>query len=141
MNLKITSLLPLVVAIALSGCAELSTETKVEEGLFQISNAVDTAQTIAAQREGCYRETGELGLTGPHPHTGAIVAYQAAFGLAHLGITKLLQRYVHTPWILTVWQFSSLSYDIAAGPVGSYWQFGGRMFPNREADITRGCKP
>jgi len=56
----------------------------------------------------------------------------------HLGITELLQRYVHTPWIETAWQISSIGYDLT-GPVGSYWQFGGRMFPNREADAKRGC--
>jgi hypothetical protein len=121
--------------LGITGCAQLSPETKIEEGIWQSINAVDAAQTVLAvgAQPRCFQENGELGINGKHPGDAQIVAFNAVLGLVHYGVTWVLsgrggEDYpAIRPWVLRLWEGFSIGYT---GNIvhGNYQQSGDRLF-------------
>jgi hypothetical protein len=97
----------LLLALCLTGCASLSTETRVEEAAWQALNVVDTAQTVQiAQHPDRYWETGTMRpFTGRHPSTGEALGWMAAFAVGHYAITNALQDH---PTLQRFWEAVTL---------------------------------
>lgn len=129
--MKALALIPL--ALCLGACADLSTETKVEETTWQALNVIDTVQTVQMQRQPlCYQETGEFGINGRHPSEAAIVGFQAAMGLVHFGMTELFE---HTrdaqgaEWLTRTFEIASIATTWISAVHRNQNLFNGHLLP------------
>lgn len=114
-------------ALALTSCAQWSTETKVEEGAFQFVHAVDVAQTLAtANHRGCYYEQGDVyELYGEHPSRTQVMAWGVGYAALHAGVTHLIERYESTRWPQRIWQ--AITIGATLDSVYHNWQIGLRF--------------
>jgi hypothetical protein len=113
----------------LSGCAPLSTETRVEEGVWQAVNVADALQTVSivGEHPDCFAEVGELGINGRHPDDAQIAAYHAAYGFIHYGVTWLLGLgdWPGQRWTLRLWEGLTLVDSGAAVAISNHaWNSG-----------------
>jgi len=106
----------------LSGCAPLSSETRVEEGVWQAVNVVDALQTVSivGEHPDCFAEIGEFGINGQHPDNAQIEAYHVAYGFIHYGVTWLLSLgdWRGQRWALRFWEGLTLV-DTSVAVAGS----------------------
>jgi hypothetical protein len=115
--------------LLLSACAPLSTETRVEEGVWQSVNLIDALQTVnmVGEHPNCFAEVGELGINGRHPDSSQIEAYHAAYGLIHYGVTWLLSRgdWSGQRWVLRFWEgFTLVDSSAAVASSRQAWSSG-----------------
>jgi hypothetical protein len=124
--------LVLAVCLALGGCAEWGTETKVEEGVFQVVSAVDTVQSLAiARNPDRLQESGwpTASVIGNHPTAAATVAWGVGRGLVHAFVTDQLVSCGANDTVLRIWQGVSIgaeanavlqNHSIGIGYMGSF---------------------
>jgi hypothetical protein len=113
----------------LCGCAPLSTETRVEEGVWQAVNITDALQTVSmvGNHPNCFAEVGELGINGRHPDSAQIEAYHVAYGVIHYGVTWLLSLgdWSGQRWALRLWEgFTLLDSGAAVARSHLAWNSG-----------------
>ena len=97
----------------LAGCGEWSAETKAEETAYQLVHGADTLQTLQiAHNTRCYSEVGGArSLIGPKPKPEAVLAWGVGLGLAHAGITEVIneaQLDGASPWWQRTWQAATI---------------------------------
>lgn len=134
-------LVAVVTLCSLIGCANMSQETKIEEGVWQAGNVVDATQTMTFLKQpNCFQEVGEhffpgeQPVFGHHPSDTQVSLFSAAFGMAHLGITELLVHYDANPWIIRTWEFASIVKGGSFQAVShNYHEFGNRLYPKDPA--------
>lgn len=121
-------------SVLVSGCASYSTETKIEESVYQVVSAADVAQSIQISKHPeHYAEVGIItkDVIGSHPSVAATVAWGAARGGLHWLITDQLEKHEASPWVKRVWQ--AVSIGVEADAVHSNWQIGlhfGNAYPS-----------
>ena len=104
----------LAVCLALGGCAEWGTETKVEEGLFQAVSAVDTMQSLAITRhpdelqESAWPTAAVL---THHPSAINPVLWGAGRGAAHAFITDRLECVDANDAVKRLWQGLTIGFE------------------------------
>jgi len=116
----------LSLALLLSGCSHWSTETKVEEAVYQSLSAVDAAQTIQGLRQPCYSESNHV--LGSHPSPAEVVGFRALVGGIHFAVTSMLEDQDADLWVKRMWQgvfiFTEgravyMNWSLGATPVGA----------------------
>jgi hypothetical protein len=106
--------LVLAVCLALGGCAEWGTETKVEEGAFQVVSAVDTVQSLAIARnpdrlqESAWPTAAVL---TTHPSRLNTVLWGAGRGAAHAFITDRLEAVDANDAVKRLWQGVTIGFE------------------------------
>jgi hypothetical protein len=115
------------IGLTLTGCAQWSTETKVEEAVYQMVHVVDVLQTLAiANHYGCYQEEGDVHeLYGAHPNRTQVLTWGVADSALHAGVTHLLENHTSTRWPQRVWQ--ALTIGSVASVVHHNWELGLRL--------------
>lgn len=89
----------------------LRTGPAILEAAWQGENVIDLAQTLRiAKSNGYWREVGTMSaFTGPRPTVRDVWLFSAVFGLAHYGVSQLLEN-AEAPRALALWQVTSLGY-------------------------------
>lgn len=90
------------VLVALSACSTLPPA----ELAWQLTHAVDVAQTVQIARSECFREDDPLtrAMTGEDPSVGEAVAWGVAWSGLHLGVTRMLEAWEAPGWVQGTWQ-------------------------------------
>lgn len=100
----------LLIAVLLSsfGCASFPEKPMWQAELgWQVMHGVDVLQTInGPANDPCFIESNGItqSLIGENPSTGEVIAWGAAAGGLHWGVTKLLDHYNAKPWVKVAWQ-------------------------------------
>jgi len=98
-------------AALLAGCASLSTETKIEEGVWQTLNVVDAVETYRGpvQQPSCFHEQGTYGILPTHPTAAQLSGWTVGFGAVHFGVTALLEEHHANPWVTRLWEMVTIT--------------------------------
>lgn len=118
----------LALPLTLTGCADWSRETRIEEATYQVLSAVDTAQTFqAARHPECYGEGDPITsvVIGQHPKPGAVLGYGIARAGLHAFVTDWMVRDDASPTALRIWQ--ALTLGIEGRDVRNNWVIGLRF--------------
>jgi hypothetical protein len=121
-------LMTFAACLMLTGCADWSRETKVEESAYQVLGVVDTIQTYhATQRPECYGEGDPVTsfVIGNHPKPGSVIAWGVVRAGLHAWVTDWMVRDDASPMALRIWQ--GLSIGIETYDVGRNWNIGLRF--------------
>ena len=117
-----------VMCVALSGCADWSRETRVEESAYQLLSAVDTVQTYhGAKDPGCYTESDPITsmAIGDHPKPSAVLGYGVARAGLHAFVTDWMVHDDAAPWAVRTWEL--LSIGVEGRDVRGNWIIGLRV--------------
>jgi len=101
-----------VCALAVSGCAQWSAETRGEEYVYQLVSAVDAVQSARGARDpACYTESAQPAavLIGGHPSPAAAIAWGAARAGVHAAVTGILDAEDADAWVQRIWQFVTIA--------------------------------
>ncbi len=104
MRMKTTLLIALV---ALSGCSTVPPA----EYAWQAMHVIDVAQTLnGPAKDPCYIEVDPItrGLIGKNPSSEAVVLWGIGTGIAHIGVTHLLEKHDAPKWVRVSWHAVSL---------------------------------
>jgi len=122
------TIITLATALALTGCADWSRETRIEETAYQVVSAADTVLAYQAQKvPSCYVESGwpTAGVIGQHPTPAAEFAWGLSRGVIHAAVTHILEREDANPWLKRTWQAGTLALE--ARVVRDQWSIGIRF--------------
>jgi len=99
-------------ALALQGCAGLSTEVRDEEAAFQAVNFLDFGQTlnIAQNSNGQMFEHESAFLIGRHPSKRSVVAFSTGIAATHFAITEGLAALDAPVWVQRSWQVVTIGF-------------------------------
>ena len=96
-------MIALLALLAVSGCASFSTETKVEESVWQTLNVVDAYQTAHISDHPLFYEREMAWLIGRRPTPQAAYAGLAGMAVVHFMVTAILEE--HAPRsVRRLWQ-------------------------------------
>ena len=128
------------IAVVLGGCAQWSTETRVEEGVFQALHVVDVLQTLAiANHSGCYNEVGDVyEIFSEHPSRTEVLEWGVGYAALHAGVTHLIETHTSTRWPQRVWQ--AITIVGTANSVRVNWEAGLRL-DDATGPIHAKCDP
>jgi hypothetical protein len=103
----------ILAAASVSGCAGWSTETKIEEGVYQTLSVVDTVQSAHAARTPGYEEVGHPTslFIGSHPTQGQAIGWGVARSAVHAAITDQLERHNAPVTLKRIWQGAGIAYE------------------------------
>lgn len=85
----------LAAALALTGCATVSTGTIATEATWQALNVVDTGQSISmARNPDRFEESDPITrhVAGEHPSQGRVYAVMGAYAFIHAGVSVALDQ-------------------------------------------------
>lgn len=111
--------------LMLSACATWSTETRIEEALYQTVSAMDVAQSVQiAKNPDQYAEASYPTATviGRHPTVAGQVLWGVGRGAFHYLITDELERHDAPRWLRRAWQVVNIG--IEGDVVHRNWQIG-----------------
>jgi len=119
-TLKLTLI---ALALALCGCTELPTETKVEEATFLTLHVLDADQTSQfAGTNGRVIEEESAWAMGKRPSKRSVIIYFSACEALHIGATEFMTAH-HWPK-LAIRTFEALTIMDAAQDVGGNYELG-----------------
>jgi hypothetical protein len=95
----------LLLASAGAKAGDWTTETKVEESLYQALHAIDTAQTLyIAKHPDAFYESESAWALGRHPPGSRVVAYMALDAVGHAAVTATLVSFNLPRWVARTWE-------------------------------------
>ena len=116
--IAISALIALVALCTRANAAQFSVQFRplpkpaiAGEVLWQTENVIDLRQTLRISRNPQqWSEVGTMSpFTGPHPTKAQVWAFSVAFGLAHYGVSQLLEN-ANMPRALAAWEGTSLGW-------------------------------
>lgn len=107
-RLLIASLVLMGYTVAVSG-ADWTTETVIEEAVYQSLHAIDAAQTVQIAKDPAhYYEKESAWAIGAHPSEGAVIKYMATEAVIHAAVTATLVKLDAPTWALRTWELITI---------------------------------
>jgi hypothetical protein len=89
--------------------ADWTTETKVEEALYQALHLVDTSQTIyIAKHPDRFYESESAWAIGKHPSESRVIGYMALDAAGHAAVTATLVSLNAPRWLTRTWELLTI---------------------------------
>ena len=91
-----------ILALLMAGCSSVPPA----ELAWQSIHTIDVLQTVQIARSDCYREDNPItaGLIGKDPSVSEVLAWGAAWGGLHFGVTRMLEAWEAPQWAQVGWQ-------------------------------------
>jgi hypothetical protein len=105
-RILIAGLVMMGYTVAVSG-ADWTTETKVEEALYQALHLIDTSQTIyiAKHPDQFYESAWAI---GKHPSESRVIGYMALDAVGHAAVTATLVSLNAPRWLTRTWELVTI---------------------------------
>jgi hypothetical protein len=114
--LPLSLILWLLLTLAMLACCgrahagDFSTETVVEESVYQALHVIDSAQTVYIARDPSqYYERVSGWAIGHHPSEADVVRFMAADAIVHILVTTALVRMDAPSWATRTWELLTIS--------------------------------
>jgi hypothetical protein len=89
--------------------ADWTTETKVEEALYQALHLIDTSQTIyIAKHPDRFYESESAWAIGKHPSESRVIGYMALDAVGHAAVTATLVSFNAPRWLTRTWELVTI---------------------------------
>jgi hypothetical protein len=102
-----------LILLTLSQCvysADFSTETVVEESVYQALHVIDASQTVyIARHPDQYYEKESGWVIGRHPSEAGVIRFMAADALVHVAVTTALVKLDAPRWLTRTWELVTIA--------------------------------
>jgi hypothetical protein len=100
----------LLFASGAAKAADFSTETVVEESVYQTLHVIDSAQTVyIAQHPSEYYEKESDWAIGHHPTEARVIQFTAADAIVHVAVTTALVKLDAARWVTRTWELLTIA--------------------------------
>src|ERR1700684_1681204 len=100
----------LLFASGAAKAGDFSTETVVEESVYQALHVIDAAQTVyIAKHPGEYYERESGWLIGHHPPESGVIKFMAADAIVHATVTTALVKLNAPRWVTRTWELVTIA--------------------------------
>jgi hypothetical protein len=95
---------------ARSHAGDLSTETIVEESVYQALHVIDASQTVyIAKHPDQYYEKESDWIIGRHPSEAGVIRFMAADAIVHVAVTTALVKLEAPRWLTRTWELVTIA--------------------------------